>query len=277
MNAILFCGNHKAFDGILICVLSILKYYKKPLTVYVMTMDLQAVREDYKPICWQQARYLDSVLTSVCADSSAVLVDMTKEFYEEMSEGANFSTVYTPYALLRLYADKLPARELKRLLYLDADTVACGDIGPLFETDVAGYEFAAVRDYLGKWFIDYHYMNAGVLYFNMEKMRETGLFMRARRLCRDKKMWFPDQTALNKLVKNKLFLPGKYNEQRRYRKNTVIQHFCKSLRIFPYIHTVNIKPWEIDKLHEIYRLRVYDDILGEFRKHKEVYRCCNTE
>ena len=52
---ILFCGNSRAFDGILIAVLSITKYYKGELNIYIFTAGLENMREDYTPICWQQA------------------------------------------------------------------------------------------------------------------------------------------------------------------------------------------------------------------------------
>lgn len=127
---------------------------------------------------------------------------------------------------------------------------------------------AGVIDYLGKWFIDIHYMNAGILYLNMKKIRETGLFENARKMCAERKMWFPDQTALNKLVKKKLFLPTKYNEQRRLRKDTIIQHFCKSIRLFPYFHTINIKPWEVEKVRSVYKITAYDDVLDDYCNRK---------
>ena len=56
---ILFCGNSRAFDGILIAVLSITKYYKGELNIYIFTAELENMREDYTPICWQQARIIE--------------------------------------------------------------------------------------------------------------------------------------------------------------------------------------------------------------------------
>ena len=161
---------------------------------------------------------------------------------------------------------------MNRLLYLDADVVACDDIEPLYNMGISDFEIAGVRDFLGKWFIEYNYMNTGVLLFNMPRCRKNGLFKNARKMCRERKMFFPDQTALNRVCKNKLFLPEKYNEQKRYRPNTVLQHFCKSLRIFPYIHTVNVKPWEIEKLHSIYKLHAHDGILEQYERIKNIIR-----
>lgn len=38
---ILFCGNSRAFDGILIAVLSITKYYKGELNIYILPQGLK--------------------------------------------------------------------------------------------------------------------------------------------------------------------------------------------------------------------------------------------
>lgn len=62
---ILFCGNSRAFDGVLIAVLSIIKYYKGELVIYIMTANLQNMREDYAPVSWQQARLLEDVISCV--------------------------------------------------------------------------------------------------------------------------------------------------------------------------------------------------------------------
>jgi hypothetical protein len=99
----------------------------------------------------------------------------------------------------------------------------------------------------------------------MDKIRETELFEKARTLIRKKKMAFPDQDALNKLVLKKKFISTKYNEQRMLHKNTVIHHFCKSIRWFPFFHTVNIKPWEVEKVKKVYKLHCYDEVLAEYQ------------
>lgn len=258
---ILFCGNSRAFDGILIAVLSIIKHYKGQLSIYIMTVDLQDMDEAYSPICWQQARLLEDIASMVCSESRVILIDKTMTMRAELDDWVNKNTVYTPYSLLRLYADTLP---VDRLLYLDADVVACGNIEKLYETDIDKYELAGVRDFLGKWFIGHNYINTGVLLINLKKCRESAVLERARIMCRYKKLFFPDQTAINLLCRDKYFLPAKYNEQKWYRPDTVIQHFCKSLRIFPYVHTVNVKPWEIDKLHRVYRLHAHDEVLKQY-------------
>ena len=121
-------------------------------------------------------------------------------------------------------------------------------------------------DYYGKWFfknkkIKFNYINSGVLLLNLKKIRETGLFKNAREMCKNKKMFMPDQSSLNKLAVNKKIEKRKYNEQRRLHKNTIFQHFTTSFRLFPVLHKVTIKPWDIDKVHKRLKIFEYDDIL----------------
>ena len=188
-------------------------------------------------------------------------------FKDEMLNGTNMTTHYTPYIFLRLFADEI--KELPdKILYLDADLVFYNNIKTLYDIDIENYDFAAVRDYFGKWFIDYKYMYSGVLLMNLKRMRKSKVLAECRKMCREKKMLLPDQTALNVKCKSKLCLPRKYNEQKERKEDTVIRHFSMTIKFFPYFHTLNIKPWHIDNIHNVYKINDFDDILEEYLKIK---------
>lgn len=265
---LMYCGNVKVFDGMLISLLSIIKYVKLPLDVYVLTMDLQDMNEKYIPVNHAQVGFLEGIIRKVNDQSRIHLVDVTDVFKKEMEGSPNLATNYGPYTLARLFADFVPDIP-DILLYMDTDTIAHGDITEVFETDIYGYEYAAAIDYLGKFFLFPTYQNAGVLLLNMKLIKENGFFGRVREWCRTKKMFFPDQTALNRLVPKKKFFSTRFNEQRMLHKNTVIQHFSKSIRLLPFYHTINIKPWEIERMHSIYKIHAYDDILEEYLEYKK--------
>lgn len=265
MINLLYCGNNKVFDGMLVSLLSIIKYTSSQINVYVITMDLREIDERNIPVSEDQIAFLENVIKEKNTESSIKRIDVTELFLNDMKNSPNLTNSYTPYTLTRLYADQ--CKELPdRILYLDTDTIARTDISSVFSYDISDYEFAGVIDYLGKVFIRYNYMNAGVLFLNLDKIRERETFAKAIHMCKNKKMWFPDQTALNRVVKKKMFLPTRYNEQRKLRNNTVIQHFCKSIRWFPFFHTVNVKPWQVNEMHTIHHLYAYDDILKEYQK-----------
>ena len=84
-------------------------------------------------------------------------------------------------------------------------------------------------------------------------------------------MFLPDQSAINKLCESKKIWPRKYNEQRKLHANTVFQHFTTSFRLFPWFHTVSVKPWNIDGMHKTLGLYQYDELLSRYIKYKESY------
>lgn len=263
---IMFCGDRKAYDGILISTLSILKNTKDALNIYVLTADLSSVNDSFKPITSKEVLPLEGVLKKANPDNKITLIDISDLFNEELLTSANLNTSYTPYIFLRLFADKIDALPSK-LLYLDADTVCYRDLKELFDIDVSGYEFAASRDYIGRWFIDYNYLNSGVLLLNLDNMKMNDSFTNCRRMCLEKRMLLPDQTALNMCCKRKLYLPRKFNEQKEKKEDTVIRHFSMTIKLIPF-KKINIKPWNIDALHNIYGVHDFDDILQEYLKIK---------
>ena len=267
MINLMFCGNKKVYDGLLIAILSLAKHTKSALSIFLITANLEDINKDFVAIDeWQRER-LEKIVKSVNTKSRVTLVDISKMFKDEMLNGTNMTTHYTPYIFLRLFADEI--KELPdKVLYLDADLVFYDNIKTLYDIDIEDYDFAAVKDYFGKWFIDYKYMNSGVLLMNLKRMRKSKVLTECRKMCREKKMLLPDQTALNVKCKNKLCLPRKYNEQKKRKEDTVIRHFSMTIKFFPYFHTLNIKPWHIDNIHNVYKIYDFDDILEEYLKIK---------
>lgn len=263
MIALLYCGNRAVFPGMLLSLLSVTEHCKAPLWVHILTMDLTDTDARFTPVTEKQAAFLETTLQRVNGESRVTLHDCGALYRETLADSPNAATGYTPYTLLRLLIDRLPTLP-ERLLYLDTDTVALADITPLYTFDLAGREFAAARDFLGKFFIHPRYMNAGVMLFSLPALRESDLLTKARALCCRKKLPFPDQDVLNRLARRKRFLPRRFNEQFRERDGTVIRHFSKTIRLFPVFHTVNVKPWDIDGIHAQYHTTRYDALYARF-------------
>lgn len=267
MISLMYAGNRNVFDGLIISAVSAAKNVSQPLEVFILTMDFSELDPAYVPITEEQRAFLERIYQRKNPESRVRLIDAGPLYKEVMLGSPNALTSYTPYTFLRLFADKIPEIPDK-ILYLDTDTLIASDIAPLFETDIENYELAAALDYYGHIFMGYHYFNAGVLLLNMKAIRAGGLFCRAAELCARKKLFLPDQTALYRLCRHKLILPGKYNEQKHYKDGTVIQHFSKTILWLPYFHTRNIKPWQTKSVREVLTHR-YDDILEEYEKEKE--------
>lgn len=264
---ILYCGDRNIERGMLISVLSLLKHVPEPLHVYVITMSAEWNGKQYEPVTDEMIALLNQRIRYTNAKGFAVKYDVTEAFAKEMPR-VNMETRFTPYCMLRLFADRIS--ELPdRILYLDNDVVCRQNCLAFYEEDLTDYELVGVLDYYGKWFYHNHslkfdYINSGVLLLNMEKIRETGLFAKCRKMCQEEKMFLPDQAAINKLATAKKILPRKYNEQRRLQKNTVMQHFTTTFRLFPWFHTVTIKPWNVSGLHRVLKNFEYDEILNEY-------------
>jgi lipopolysaccharide biosynthesis glycosyltransferase len=158
-----------------------------------------------------------------------------------------------------------------KLLYLDVDILFNRDIRLLYEIDVSDCEYAAARDHYGKYLLNPNYINAGVLLFNLKRMKETGILERARELIRTKKLLFADQSALYRSTTRKKMLPQRYNDQKFLHKHTIVRHFSKRLFYLPYPHTANVKQWKVSQIHRIFRYYVFDDILYEYIYLKRLY------
>ena len=62
MINLLLCGNRRVFDGALTQLISMTNRTKEPIHVFLMTMNLERVREDFLPITEEQAAFLNRVI-----------------------------------------------------------------------------------------------------------------------------------------------------------------------------------------------------------------------
>ena len=265
---ILLCGNGKVFDGALTELISITNKTKEAITAYIFTMDLSRIKPEYTSIKDEQIEFLNEVVKTKNSKNQVIKVDITDIYEKEFGHCKNEDAYCTPYTLLRLLADLVPDMPDK-LLYLDIDMMANGNISELYNTDITEYEYAAVKEKYGSVFIWPDYINAGMLLLNMKKIKETGLLEKARNLLKRRKLLFADQDAIFWSTTKKLILPRIYNEQSKFnKKDTVICHFCKRLMFMPYPHTENYKQWNIEEVHKILKCFYFDKDLEEYSKLK---------
>jgi len=265
MINIMFAGNQKVFDGLLLASISILKYCKAPICVFVLTMDLTEENRDFQEISDRCIEVLDKLYKETNSKSIVKKTDVKDKYLEFLSDSPNKETFYTPYALLRLLADRID-KIPDKVLYLDADVLCKGDISELYNIDIEKYEIAGVKDYYGKIFFYPRYLNSGVLLLNMKKIRKTNLLSKALGLCSKKKIFLPDQTAINKYARKKLILPSRFNEQKKLKDNTLIRHFSMTLKFFPKFKKQNIKPWHIDNVHNVLNIYEFDDTFDRYNE-----------
>ena len=264
---ILYCGDKHIEDGLIISVLSLTENVGEPLNVYVMTVELKNEQFNLEPVSDSVIDYLKRTVAERTG-GNVKKFDVTDLFSRELPQ-ANMETRFTPCCMLRLFADEIP-EITERVLYLDNDVVARMDISDFYYQDIDTYELAGVLDYYGRWFFRKNifkmdYLNSGVLLLNMRKIRESGLFRKCREMCVCEKMFMPDQSAINKLANKKIIRDRRFNEQRKLHKNTVMQHFTTSFRFFPWFHSLTVKPWQIERVHEILKIFEYDNLFTQYR------------
>ena len=272
---VLFAGNEKVFNGMIITLLSMTKHTKCKINAYCLTMDLRDVNEKFIPINEKQRAFLEKILTNTNKESSLKLLDLSDLFRKEMINSVNIGSHFTPYSMLRLFADLIPEIPDK-IIYLDTDTIINNNLEKLWDIDIENYELGAVTDIYNwaspsRWFKRF-YFNAGVLLLNMKKIRETGMFVKTRDLCLNKKMLYMDQDALNRSVKSVKKLPVIFNSKDKYYDEIVVHHFCnvregKVKFIGKWWH--RIKPWEVDFVKQ--KMSAYNDILDKYLELKNSY------
>ena len=271
MINIMLAGNSRVFDGVLTCALSIFMRSRndEAMNFYVLTMDVSHIKPEYTPITEKQINFLDRTAKKYNKDTSFTRIDVTELYREEFDGCPNENAYCSPYTLIRLFADRLPLPD--KILYLDADIMFNRDIRLLYDIDVSDVEYAAARDHYGKYLVNPNYINAGVILMTLEKMRETGILTRARKLLREKKLPFADQSALIRSTTSRKLLPQRFNDQKFLHKHTVVRHFSKRLFYLPYPHTENIKQWDVSRVHRVFGYYNFDDVLYEYIYLRKVF------
>lgn len=271
MINILLCGNRKVFDGALSELISITNRTAESINCYIFTMNISYMNPEYIDITDSQIEFLNKVVKEKNIENNVIKKDVTNLYKQEFEGSANETAYCTPYTLLRLLADLDPTMPDK-ILYLDIDMMAGGDISKLYNIDIENYEYAAVKEKYGSWIIRPDYINAGMLLMNLKKMKETKLLEKAREKIKHKKMLFADQDAIFWTTTSKKIIPRIYNEQSRFnKKDTIICHFCKRMLWFPYPRTENIKQWQVENVRKILKCHAFDNDLEEYKKYKKEY------
>lgn len=262
---LLYCGDSGIEIGVMMSVLSVAEKTSEPLDVYILTAGFSVGDKRFIPISEDFSEKLKLALRDRGRSDRVWLFDLTKEILSEPPL-ANMSTRFTPMCMLRLYADGV-ADLPEKIMYLDSDVMCVSDPKSLYETDITEYDIAGVPDRYGSLVFDggifrRRYINSGVLLLNLRQIKESGCFEKARLMCAEKKMFMPDQTALNKLAKKKI-LPRRFNCQKSERMDTVFRHFTTTLHILPYPHSQTVKPWQPERMHKVLKNYKYDSLCYE--------------
>ncbi|WP_425883688.1 glycosyltransferase family 8 protein [Parabacteroides sp. ASD2025] len=175
---------------------------------------------------------------------------------------------HTKTTYLRLFLPQLMPLDVDKVLYLDSDIVVSGSIKELLQLDLGSYSLAAVKDSIGVYDksyllplgipMDKDYFNAGVIYLNLKKMRESGAVETCLSYLKNNLdiIRANDQDVLNGVFWDSVkFVSPVYNFNYWIEKDIVLQMFSeneyeevkKKPRIIHYIGPV--KPWLFLSMH----------------------------
>lgn len=152
-----------------------------------------------------------------------------------------------------MIADVLP--NIDSVLYLDGDTIVNGDICELFDTDLTTYYCAGVSDiyiesvgYKKTLGLDGLYINAGVIFFNLDEMRKTNIAEKLFKLTAENNFKYQDQDAINIAFNGKMReLDCVYNFKRAHQK--AFPEKIPSAKIIHYVGPN--KPWRKFTLNRV--------------------------
>lgn len=127
------------------------------------------------------------------------------------------------HAWFRLFLPELLDKDIDRVLYLDTDTIICGDLSDLFEIELKGYSLAGCMDIMGfydgiykrmEYPREFGYICSGVLLMNLDYFRQYNVGNKIIEFSMQypERINFPDQDAINCVCHPSMkLLPLKYD------------------------------------------------------------------
>ena len=207
--------------------------YAMPLAVTVRSA-IENLKGNYKILLFifdggiknkNKQRILKSLSSEKCNIRFLSIPDELVRDFEESHEylrsvkGAKGPYIYIA-AYYRLIISEILPEEYEKLIYLDSDLVVKGDIGQLWQTDLAeNYVLAAQDTYIkyvstSQGLLNYQelgipvgskYFNSGVLVINLKKWRTDEIYSKAISYLKQNKDYvrYHDQDILNALFANR--------------------------------------------------------------------------
>lgn len=144
------------------------------------------------------------VLTEGGLDINAEIIDISGQTWFNQT---NLRTKWKMFGAIRTAFTKIFDEDI--VLSLDADTIVTQDISELWDIDLTGYYFAAIREpYLSML---KPYYNTGVCLMNLKLLRATGKDDELIHVMNTQPLRYVSQDALNIYCDRILDLPSTYN------------------------------------------------------------------
>lgn len=140
-------------------------------------------------------------------------------------DGPNYKNGWTYMVLMKTALHRI-FPDMERVLFLDCDTIVRKDISSLWETDMNGKCIAGARE---TQYTENIYINAGVMLFDLDRMRRTGKGDELISALNSKWYAFVEQDCIAEHMQGEIEeISGDYNacEYTRHGKDPYIVHFA---------------------------------------------------
>lgn len=125
-------------------------------------------------------------------------------------DGPNYRSRWTYIGLIRAALSKV-FPQYDKILSIDCDTIVAQDVSDLWDIDLDGYYFAAVKEPVLSSTTHGLYTNVGVMMMNLKKLRD-GKDTEMIKALNTRAYYFVSQDVLNGLCRGSIKeLPGEYN------------------------------------------------------------------
>lgn len=197
---VLISVNEFAYIGAKLTVFSFMKYHKN-VNWFITSLNVKiddkqsAIIHNHVGINDTMIKELTRIVKYFDDNSNVKYIDVTDLFKENLLGSPNDLSGFTPFAAIRLMSDLFIPNYIHDLLYLDIDTITCANITDEYikytriNSPYAAYVVPDACDDKGE-------MVSSVLFFNMDKCRDTNFFKTARKNYMKYQYKYPDQMAI---------------------------------------------------------------------------------
>lgn len=242
----------------LIMLESLFERNKAPMHIYLL----------HSNVCSENLKRLSTHVEALGGEFTDIRVD------EDLFAGAPVNKYFTKEMYYRLLIPQLLPEGESRALYLDPDIIIRAPIDEFYDSDFEGNMMIAVPDYLGDTFYPerkqnlgldskYHYINSGVILFNIPLMRsefnidDMFTFLQTCGL----NLEFPDQDLINVYFKDQIkYASREYNFTTEYVstgdfiKYVFSPRYRRSEKVVIAHYMGKCKPWKTSYYYKYYKI-----------------------
>lgn len=243
----ILCGINDSYVGPIITLMfSIRQYNKNKISLYIATTELSK-----------------SSIAMLKKKMSEINVDLEIYVYDKLPPDLYTGNYWSPDIYLRTLCFEYLPKDIDKILYIDGDTLAFGDIAEVFNVDISDYLLSARKE---PWRFEYdkmiksieenkfdhEYCSSGVLLLNLKRIRNEWSREIIFNLMDTMKLVFPDQDIINKLCleKDLLYMPDEHNYYKKY----LMDNYDEVTSVKPIIlhYPGQAKPWTVEEpnLHQ---------------------------